>query len=210
MTILFADAFQLPFAKSTIGNRFGIHQVVNGRDLYGSQGHRGVDFKVGANALVPAVANGEVVKVMWSDVLGNVVVLRHYFHGPGNDVYSGYCHLSSTIAKVGQQLKRGARIGHTGETGSAAVGPHLHFTMSPDDLGVISGDVFDPLAFIEKNAVIPTPPKARAITTPARNGEGLIAIASRSHISFDTIKKLNPDIKPPEYVVHVGQPVRIK
>lgn len=210
MTTLFVDGFQLPFARSTLGNRFGIHQVVNGRDLYGAQGHRGVDFRVGANAVVPAVANGEVVKVMWSDALGNVVVLRHYFHGPGNDVYSGYCHLSNTIAKVGQQLKRGARIGHTGETGSAAVGPHLHLTMSPDDMGVISGEVFDPLAFIDENTIVPVPTNAKIVTTPARRNEGLIAIASRSHISFDTIKRLNPDIKPPEYVVHLGQAVRVK
>lgn len=209
MSILFADAFQLPFAKSTLGNRFGIHQVVDGHDLYGPQGHRGVDFKVGANALVPAVANGEVVKVLWSDALGNVVVLRHYLHGDDNDVYSGYCHLSNTIAKVGQHLKIGALIGHTGATGTQAVGPHLHMTLSPDDMGVISGTVVDPLAYIEKHPTVPVPSNAKVVTTTARKGEGLIAIAQRSHISLATIKKLNPDIAAPEYVVHLGQAVRI-
>jgi murein DD-endopeptidase MepM/ murein hydrolase activator NlpD len=209
MSILFADAFQLPFAKSTIGNRFGVHDIVNGHDLYGPQGHRGVDFKVGANAVATAVANAEVVKVFWSNALGNVVVLRHYLHGDNNDVFSGYCHLSNTIAKVGQQLRRGAPVGHTGATGTAAVGPHLHLTMSPDEMGVVWGDVFDPIAFIEKHVTVPTPAGAKPVTTAARKGEGLIVIASRSHISYDTIRKLNPDITPPEYIVQLGQAVRI-
>lgn len=210
MSARFVDGFRLPFAASTIGNRFGIHDIVNGRDLYGPQGHRGVDFKVGANAAVGAIGNGEVVKVAWSDVLGNVVVLRHYFHGTGNDVYSGYCHLSTTTAKVGQQVRTGALLGHTGATGSAAVGPHLHLTMAPDEDGVFAGDVFDPLAFIAGHAVVASSATAKPVTTPARKGEGLIAIAARSRISFTTIKRLNPSITAPDYLVQLGQAVRVK
>lgn len=46
--------------------------------------------------------------------------------------------------------------------------------------------------------------------TIARIGEGLIRIARRCNISFDEIRKLNPGIKGPAYVVRLGQKVRIK
>ena len=48
------------------------------------------------------------------------------------------------------------------------------------------------------------------VYTNARFGEGLIAIAKRSGISFDEIKKLNPNIKAPMYLVLIGQKVRIR
>ena len=40
--------------------------------------------------------------------------------------------------------------------------------------------------------------------------EGLIKIANRSGITFEQIKKLNPEIKAPMYLVRLGQKVRIK
>lgn len=46
--------------------------------------------------------------------------------------------------------------------------------------------------------------------TIAQKGEGLIAIARRCNISFSKIKELNPEIKAPLYIVHLGQKVRIK
>ena len=46
--------------------------------------------------------------------------------------------------------------------------------------------------------------------TTARMGEGLIRIARRCGISLDEIKRLNPQIKPPAYIVRIGQKVRIK
>ena len=46
--------------------------------------------------------------------------------------------------------------------------------------------------------------------TTARLGEGLIKIARRSGITFEEIKKLNPEIKAPMYIVRLGQKVRIR
>lgn len=48
------------------------------------------------------------------------------------------------------------------------------------------------------------------VYTIARFGEGLIKIANRSGITFEQIKKLNPEIKAPMYLVRLGQKVRIK
>lgn len=207
--VQFADAFSLPFGPATFGNRFGIHDIVNGRDLYGPQGHRGTDFKVGMNTPVPVIANGVVDEVLHSEALGNVIVVRHYLHGDNNDVYSGYCHLSSVSVKKGQPVARGAIIAKSGMTGTAATGPHLHLTLSTDDMGVVSGPVQDPIAFIQ--AWKPAQPASFSPKyTTAKKNEGLIVIASRSKISFNTIKKLNPKITAPEYVVRLGQSVRIK
>lgn len=49
-----------------------------------------------------------------------------------------------------------------------------------------------------------------AVYTIAKIGEGLIKIARRSGISLDEIKRLNPNIKAPYYLVKLGQKVRIK
>lgn len=46
--------------------------------------------------------------------------------------------------------------------------------------------------------------------TKPHPGEGLRAIARRSGITFEQIKLLNPDIKPPMYIVRAGKDVRIK
>lgn len=51
---------------------------------------------------------------------------------------------------------------------------------------------------------------ASPVYTQARLGEGLIKIARRSGISFEEIKRLNPNIKAPMYIVRIGQNVRIK
>lgn len=206
----FADGFQLPFPKSTFGNRFGIQEKIDGQNVYGPQGHRGTDFKVGAGSSVPAIANAEVEHVLHSVALGNVIVLRHYLHGANNDVYSGYCHLSSVKVREGQWVNKGAIIAASGETGTQCYGPHLHLTMSHDDMGVISGEVFDPIAYIEEHASLTaTPIKFSPKYTTAKSGEGLIVIAARSKITFTQIKKLNPKITAPDYRVRLGQQVRI-
>lgn len=205
----FADNFALPFPPATFGNRFGVHDVVNGRDLYGPQGHRGTDFVVAANTPVPAIANAVVEDVVRTTGLGNVVILRHYLHGAGNDVYSFSCHLNVALVRKDQPVSKGAIIGRAGMTGTQATGPHLHLAMSHNNEGGISGEVFDPLAFISSHT--PTQPASFSPKyTVAKRGEGLSVIASRSKITFEQIKRLNPKITAPEYLVRLGQQVRIK
>lgn len=48
------------------------------------------------------------------------------------------------------------------------------------------------------------------IYTVAMMGEGLIKIARRCGITLEEIKRLNPEIRPPMYLVRKGQKVRIK
>lgn len=55
-----------------------------------------------------------------------------------------------------------------------------------------------------------TPKTSEAVYVKPRLGEGLYSIAKRSGITFEEITRLNPDIKPPKYVVRFGKKVRVK
>lgn len=202
-----ADVFRLPFSKASIGNRFGIKGP-----FYGPQGHRGLDFVQPGGTGIPVIANGIVTRVMWSDVLGRVTIVKHV-RANGSVIYSGYCHQSVQSVKVGQIVKIGKIIGKVGTTGSASSGNHLHMTISKEALGTIYGDVQDPLAYIEAHDTkVSTPATATSTAkyTTAKSGEGLGAIATRVKISLSAIKKLNPTIKAPDFLVKLGQKIRIK
>ena len=49
-----------------------------------------------------------------------------------------------------------------------------------------------------------------AVYVKPKLGEGLYSIAKRSGITFEEITRLNPDIKPPKYIVRFGKKVRVK
>ena len=58
---------------------------------------------------------------------------------------------------------------------------------------------------------VPEAPKtSEAVYVKPKLGEGLISIAKRSGITFEEIKRLNPDIKPPKYIVRIGKKVRVR
>lgn len=61
--------------------------------------------------------------------------------------------------------------------------------------------------YADKKEVIKEPVKEY---TKALMGEGLIKIAKRAGITLAQIKALNPEIKPPLYIVRLGQEVRVK
>ncbi len=65
-------------------------------------------------------------------------------HGYG--VMTRYAHQSRTAVRVGQQVKRGDRIGFVGSTG-LSTGPHLHYEVRVD------GRATDPLKFVMPNAI---------------------------------------------------------
>lgn len=201
-----ADVFRLPFPASTFGNRFGIKGP-----YYGPAGHRGTDFVQPGGKAIPAIANGLVVHTMWSDVLGRVTVIKHV-RPNGSVVYSGYCHQSKYGTSVGKVVKIGQTIGYVGTTGSASSGNHLHLTLGPDDMSSIYGTVQDPIAYIYAHDTPTSATPAKPVTakyTTAKKGEGLSAIATRVKVTLARIKVLNPTIKSPDYVVKLGQKIRI-
>ena len=94
-----------------------------------------VDFIVPEGTLIVAACEGVVVDVKQDsdlggvderfDAWGNYIEIRH-----SNNEYSIYEHLmkQSSKVKVGDTVKQGQIIGHSGNTGwMAHLGPHLHF-----------------------------------------------------------------------------------
>jgi murein DD-endopeptidase MepM/ murein hydrolase activator NlpD len=70
---------------------------------------------------VDAAASGTVAVAGVQNGYGNVVYIDH-----GNGLQTRYGHLSHIDVVVGQQIKRGERLGLVGSTGRST-GPHLHY-----------------------------------------------------------------------------------
>lgn len=83
--------------------------------------HKGVDFAIPLGTPVLAVGDGEVIVAKRSGGAGNYVAIRH-----GRQYMTRYMHMKKVLVKPGQKVKRGDRIGLSGNTGRST-GPHLHF-----------------------------------------------------------------------------------
>ncbi|MDX5626626.1 MULTISPECIES: murein DD-endopeptidase MepM [unclassified Brenneria] len=83
--------------------------------------HKGVDFAMPVGSPVLAVGDGEVLIAKRSGAAGNYVAIRH-----GRQYTTRYMHLNRILVKPGQKVKRGDRIGLSGNTGRST-GPHLHY-----------------------------------------------------------------------------------
>lgn len=84
--------------------------------------HTGIDYGCPLNTPVLASADGKVMFAGWDSTgYGNMVIVKH------TDFCSTlYAHLSSVHVSVGETVRRGSLIGHSGNTGNST-GPHLHF-----------------------------------------------------------------------------------
>ncbi|WP_394126643.1 peptidoglycan DD-metalloendopeptidase family protein [Vibrio hepatarius] len=83
--------------------------------------HNGTDFATPIGAPIYSTGDGKVVAVRDHPYAGKYVVIEH------NSVYTTrYLHLSKSLVKRGQQVKRGQKIALSGATGRLT-GPHLHF-----------------------------------------------------------------------------------
>ncbi|HEX5801458.1 MAG TPA: M23 family metallopeptidase [Azospira sp.] len=83
--------------------------------------HEGVDFAAEVGTPVIAAAGGVVVVSEMHPQYGNLIEIDH-----GNEFSTRYAHLSKLAVKDGQVVRRGQRIGLSGNTGRST-GPHLHF-----------------------------------------------------------------------------------
>jgi murein DD-endopeptidase MepM/ murein hydrolase activator NlpD len=102
--------------------------------------HAGEDYAVAAGTPVLAPARATVVLAEPLFVRGNAVVLDH-----GRGVFTGYWHLETIEANVGDQVIGGQVIGAVGSTG-LSTGAHLHWEMR------VAGVAVDPLQWVEQIA----------------------------------------------------------
>lgn len=177
-----------PVDKVHLGSTFGIID-----QWHKAPGHRGTDYNGFAVGYpLKAVNDGKVVLNKWSDVLGNVVVLKV------GSWYIGYCHMQKpSPIKVGKTVKSGDIIGAAGNTGSASAGVHLHATLSKDINGVFSGKVYDLYKYITKQIAAQKAaakaPQVVPVVTPVAPVTPPVATAPASYVYPPAPEKLkNP------------------
>jgi murein DD-endopeptidase len=131
LTTAFGLGWPVP-ENTRIASPFGyrIHPTLGYRKL-----HTGLDLSVPQGTQVHVVDEGTVRRASEDAVNGRVLIIDH-----GRGVSTAYCHNSELLVKVGQRVKRGELIAHSGNTGRST-GPHLHYQLE------LASQPVDPLRF---------------------------------------------------------------
>jgi murein DD-endopeptidase MepM/ murein hydrolase activator NlpD len=105
--------------------------------------HHGIDVALPVGTPLTAPADGEIVHKGNSASGGNTLVIKH-----APDLFTVYYHLQKPPeARVGDKVKLGDVIAHSGNTG-ASTGPHLHFEVRKSQNW---GDTLDPVPFFQES-----------------------------------------------------------
>ncbi len=107
-----------PVSRGRITSGFGLR-----RDPYTHRYtfHRGQDIDVRTGTPIHATAAGKVVAARWDGNLGLYVKIDH-----GNGFHTLYGHLRNIGVEEGRRVKRGEKIGESGNTGRSTAA-HLHY-----------------------------------------------------------------------------------
>lgn len=89
--------------------------------------HLGVDISALYNAQIHAPADGIILYSERKAAYGNLLIVDH-----GNGLTTRYGHLSRSLVKAGQKVKRSDIIGLVGTTGRTTA-PHLHYEVRMND-----------------------------------------------------------------------------
>ena len=177
--------WQHPFPKETITDRFGDNEPPR------TSPHRGTDYAPGAKKLIPAVTDGVVTKIEYSNCLGWFVEYQTDEHGLFVGNAHLYCNKHDSIdcdgrdhedgstcmknLKVGDRIKCCDPVGRVGNSGRCSRGAHLHITISkkPD---MRYAKPFDIEKFIDQkikkqNKKKPKPVKKIEVTESPQTGE---------------------------------------
>jgi Peptidase family M23/Peptidase family M23 N-terminal domain len=126
-------AFVLP-SNGPLSSRFGLQRVLNGKPR---SPHAGLDVAAPVATPIHAPGDGLVIDTGDYYFCGKTVFIDH-----GHGLITLYCHLSDIIAKTGDVVKQGDRIGLVGSTGRST-GPHLHWTV------YLNGVAVEPELFLQ-------------------------------------------------------------
>lgn len=101
--------------------------------------HAGIDLAAPIGTPIYATADGFVQRSEWAGGYGNLVELSH-----GKGIQTRFGHLSRSLVKAGQRVKRGDLIALMGSTGRST-GSHLHYEVR------IDGKAVNPVPFMKSN-----------------------------------------------------------
>jgi murein DD-endopeptidase MepM/ murein hydrolase activator NlpD len=144
-------------------------------------GHNGYDYDLSYQPVYAAAAGKVLFAALeYPDApdhgYGNMVMIDHH-----NGYVTLYGHFSKLLVKVGQKVKRGQKIGISGNTGHST-GPHLHFTVfhncTPTDPYGWSGGGPDPLVSYQGESSTYLWEHAPAISNPLPGWPGLASLAA--------------------------------
>lgn len=135
-----ATGWLLP-AAGPVTQGFGLTPFAHAHpDLYGPQGHPGIDIGAAAGSAVRCVRAGSVVYASWRNRAGAPVDdgtgygITVWVREPDGTLHI-YAHLAQALVTVGDAVERGAPLGTVGDTGRAA-GAHLHYEVRRGDTPV--------------------------------------------------------------------------
>jgi murein DD-endopeptidase MepM/ murein hydrolase activator NlpD len=111
--------------------------------MWSSGMHTGVDFAIPSGTDILAVADGKVANANWGKSYGVQIVQKL----DDQDTWVIYAHLSKSLVKPGDEIKKGQHIGESGNTGNSS-GPHLHFE-ARNNVRWSAGKPVDPKAILE-------------------------------------------------------------
>ena len=124
--------------KGYIGSKYGYRtDPIDGKRRM----HSGLDFPVNLNTDVVATGDGVVTKAQYDSGWGRYIKIDH-----GYGYETVYAHLWKINVKKGQKVKRGDKIGKSGNSGRAA-GFHLHYEVHKNNKTV------DPLNYFFKGYI---------------------------------------------------------
>jgi murein DD-endopeptidase MepM/ murein hydrolase activator NlpD len=92
--------------------------------------HKGIDISTRMNTPVLAPADGVISSTGRDHAMGNMLTINHSY-----GMKTRYGHLSKTLVKKGQYVKRGQKIALVGKSGRTT-GPHLHYEVYLNGLPV--------------------------------------------------------------------------
>ncbi len=104
--------------------------------------HEGIDIFAPIGTPVYSTAKGVVIFSGYKEGYGLTVEIFHK-----NGIITRYAHLSRSLVRVGQEVKRGEIIGKVGSTGRST-GPHLHYEV------IVNGVPRDPINYIILSEVV--------------------------------------------------------
>ncbi len=136
-----------PPVDGPVGSGFGFRtDPIHGRAAL----HTGLDFPADKGTPILAAAGGMVAAVDRHAQYGQLIEVDH-----GNGLATRYAHVSKSLVKTGDIVRRGQTIAEVGNTGRST-GPHLHFEV------LVAGVPQNPARFLAASALATNAAQAEA------------------------------------------------